>query len=77
MLTAHQVGMYFEIYQVPETHLTAILRGGGDWRWRFCSSDGQVQVTSGSYVSRKACVAAIHILRGGASTAELIEEGQG
>ncbi|MET0376445.1 MAG: hypothetical protein ABW128_19600, partial [Rhizorhabdus sp.] len=37
--------MYFEVYRVPETHLTAILRSGGDWRWRFCTSDGCVEAT--------------------------------
>lgn len=75
MVTTNEVAMYFETYQVPETHLTAILRSGGDWRWRLCSSDGQVQVISGSYVTHKACIAAIHILRGSAGTAEMIDEG--
>lgn len=64
-------GMYFEAYQVPEVRFTAILRGGGDWRWRFCASDGRVEVTSGSYPSEAACIAAIDILRGGAGTADL------
>lgn len=66
-------GMYFEIYQVPEVNLTAILRSGGDWYWSFCSSDGRVQVTSESYASRQACAEAVDILRGGASDADMAE----
>lgn len=65
-------GMYFEVYQVPERHLTAILRSGGDWRWHFCTTDGRVEVTSGSYPTESACISAIDILRGGASDADLL-----
>jgi uncharacterized protein YegP (UPF0339 family) len=65
-------GMYFEVYQVPETHLTAILRSGGDWRWRFCASDGCVEATSGSYATEAACISAIDMLRNGAGNADLL-----
>lgn len=62
--------MYFEVYQVPEVAFTAILRGGGEWRWRFCTSAGRVEVTSGSYPTEAACISAIDILREGAGTAD-------
>lgn len=65
-------GMYFEVYRVPEIHLTAILRSGGDWRWHFCSADGSVEVTSGSYPTEAACISAIDMLRGGAGDADLL-----
>jgi uncharacterized protein YegP (UPF0339 family) len=63
-------GMYFEVYQVPEVAFTAILRGGGEWRWRLCSSEGSVAVASGSYPTEAACISAIDILRGSAGTAD-------
>lgn len=72
MVSYELSGMYFEVYQVPETHLTAILRSGGDWRWHFCTSDGCVEVTSGSYPTETACISAIDILRGGAGNADLL-----
>ena len=52
-------GMYFEVYRVPETHLTSILRSGGGWCWRLCAADGCVEVTSGSYPTEAACVQSI------------------
>lgn len=66
MVSDELSGMYFEVYRAPETHLTAILRSGGDWRWHFCTSDGCVEVTSGSYPTETACISAIDILRAGA-----------
>lgn len=65
-------GMYFEVYRVPEAHLTAILRSGGDWQWRLCASDGRVEVTGSSYPTELSCIAAINILRGGAGNADLL-----
>lgn len=63
--------MYFEVYRTEEVCLTSILRSGGEWRWRFCSSNGAVQASSSAYAKEKDCLAAVDALRSGARVAEL------
>ncbi|WP_375195874.1 YegP family protein [Sphingobium sp.] len=37
--------------------------GSEDWRWRFCTADGHVRASSGSYSNAKDCRDAIDALR--------------
>lgn len=62
---------YFEIYRAERVNLTAILFSGGDWRWRFCASDGKPIASGGGYVTEQACVDAVAALRDGASSAKV------
>jgi len=61
--------MHFEIFRAPSFHLTSLLRGGGDWRWRFCSAAGDIVARSDGYRSEKDCLDAVQSLRGGAAQA--------
>ena len=63
--------MRFEIFRAESIALTTLLRGGGDWRWRFCSAQGEVLAQSGGYGSELACREAIEALREGAADAEV------
>lgn len=64
-------GMYFEIYRAETVVLTSVLRGGGEWFWRLCSSTGSVQALSAAYSSKRDCLDAIEFLRRGAREADL------
>lgn len=63
----------FEVYRAPAIGLIALLRGGGDWRWRFCRGDGGVIATSAGYRSQADCHAAIDALRRRASVAMIVD----
>jgi uncharacterized protein YegP (UPF0339 family) len=61
--------MYFEVYRADRVSLTSALFCGGDWRWRFCATDGGVIAGSGGYSSETACLRAVEALRVNAGTA--------
>ena len=69
--STESIGGYFEVYRTEEVFLTSILRSGGEWRWRLCSSDGAVHASSSAYGNEKACLAAIDALRSCARAAEV------
>jgi len=62
----------FEIYRLPTVSLLTRLRGGGEWRWRFCASDGRIVARSGRYPSHQACLDAVDALRRRASVANIV-----
>ena len=64
-------GMYFEIYRAEDVLLTSVLRSGGEWFWRLCSSTGTVHALSAAYSSKRDCLDAIEFLKRGAREAEL------
>lgn len=65
--------VHFEIYRAPSISLTAILRGGGDWRWRFCDTQGNILARGDGYRSREACVEVVNTLQRRASVANIID----
>ena len=65
------LGMYFEVYCSREVQLTTLLWGGGEWRWRFCSSSGAIMASSSGYANKRDCLKAIEALRGGAGIAKV------
>lgn len=54
---------YFEIYRVMPAHMLAKRAGPEDWRWRFCTADGHVRASGGSFTNAKDCRDAIDALR--------------
>lgn len=62
---------YFEIYRADRVSLTSILFSGGDWRWRFCASNGGLIANSVGYGSERECANAVEALRAGAHAAAI------
>lgn len=72
--------MYFEIYRAERVSLTSILFSGGDWRWRFCTADGERVAGSAGYASEEACRRAVALLQreaGGAGCHDGPRSGRG
>ncbi len=66
----------FEIYRAPGVILTKLLRGGGDWRWRFCDGKGTVIARGEGYRTRNECLAVVDVLRRRASVAGIVDLSQ-
>lgn len=62
--------MYFEVYRAERVSLTSILFSGEDWRWRFCTPDGEMVAGSEGYPSEEACRRAVALLQREAGGAE-------
>lgn len=61
--------MYFEVYRAERVSLTSILFSGEDWRWRFCTPDGETIAGSEGYASEEACRRAVELLQSEAGQA--------
>lgn len=65
--------VHFEVYRAPGIILTSLLRGGGDWRWRFCDTQGKVLARGEGYRSREECLEVVGLLQRRASVANVID----
>ena len=64
--------VHFEIYRAPGVTIRALLRGG-DWRWRFCNTQGKVIARGDGYRSREECMAVIDMLQRRAAIANVVD----
>lgn len=69
--TATNATSYFEIYRTDYVLLTSVLRSGGKWHWRFCSSEDEVIATSEPFASEQECMASAILLRHEAGMASI------
>jgi uncharacterized protein YegP (UPF0339 family) len=60
----------FDVFRADEVQVTSTQFAGGDWRWRLADSNDVTLVEGSGYRSERACLVAVSLLRGRASSAK-------